>query len=155
MVDVWDLDGLIRRRSGCRCRTTMTMNWDDKRKAVVCVFVDFFDLLVFRLAILVLGSLGTINIVGVQLLVFLFLIFGHLLPELTFLCRQTLPLLADCLGKISLPLLLCRSIRRCNIFSLLAIFTTLPSEEDESIFWTLDVVFVSFFRPSLNEVATA
>ena len=65
MVDVWNLDGLVRRRSGYRCRTTMlTMNWNDERKAT-CVFVDFFGLLVFRFAILVLGSLGTINIVGV------------------------------------------------------------------------------------------
>ena len=64
MVDVWNLDGLIWRRSGCRSRSTVTMDWDDERKAT-CVFVEFFSLLVFRLAILVLGSLRTINIVGV------------------------------------------------------------------------------------------
>jgi hypothetical protein len=59
MVNVGKLDGLIR-WSGCRCRTTMAINWDGKGKAT-CILFEYLVLLVFRLAILVLGSLWTIS----------------------------------------------------------------------------------------------
>lgn len=156
MVDVRNLNRLIRRRRWSGRRTTMmTRNWNDKRNARSLLLLALLhQLLVLRLAILVLGSLRAINVVGVQLLVLCLLVLRQILPILALLCRQTLPLLADRLGQICLPLLLRWPLRcgSCLLLRLLAILAALASEKDKSVLWTLDVVLVALLRPAFDDV---
>lgn len=104
----------------------------------------------------ILRTLRTIHVVWVREFVFRLLLLGQILPEFALVRRQTLPLLADRLRKIGLPLLLgwalqCRSL----VLRLLTIFAALTSEEDECILGALDVVLVAFLRPAFDDVTTA
>jgi hypothetical protein len=161
VVDVGDLDGLVRRGSGCRCRSTVvTRNHrENEGNALRIGFVvplapTALGLLALRPAVLVPGALWSIDVVGVHLLVLLLLLLRQLLPILPFLCREALPLLADRLGKICLTLLLRRSISgRCLLLSLLTVLATFTTEEDEGVFGSLDIVLVALFRPSLEVTA--
>lgn len=99
-------------------------------------------------AILVLGSLGSIDVVGVHLFVLLLLLLRKLLPILTLLRAQALPLLADSLGKIGLALFLGRTIR--NAIFLLTIFAALATEQNERILRSLDVVLIALLWPALD-----
>jgi hypothetical protein len=56
--------------------------------------------------------------------------------------------------KDGLPPHLRLSVCLRNIFSLLAIFTAFSSEEDESVFWTLDIAIVTFFWSTFNKFTT-
>lgn len=159
LVDVGDLDRLVWRGSGCRrgpAVVTMLGRGQNERKVLI-IFVDVaaatLRLPALRPAILVLGSLGSVDVVGVQLLVLLLLLLRQLFPVLPLLSGQALPLLADGLGEISLTLLLGRHVRRRFLLSRLAVFATLAAEKDESILGSLDVVLVSLLWPTLD-VAT-
>jgi hypothetical protein len=113
--------------------------------------------LLLRPTILILRTLRAIDIVRVHLLVLLLLLLRQILPIRPLLRSKTLPLLADRLGEIGLTLLLQRAVGHVGRFlrCLLPILTTLPSEEDERIFGTLDVVLVSLLRPALARIAAA
>jgi len=104
----------------------------------------------------ILRTQRTIHVVWIRELVFRLLLLGQILPEFALVSRQTLPLLADRLGKIGLPLLLGRALQCCSlVLCLLAIFATLTSEEDECVLGALDVVLVAFLRPAFDDVTTA
>jgi hypothetical protein len=105
-------------------------------------------LLCLGAAILIFGSLRTIDVVGVHLFVLLLLLLGEFLPILALLRGQAFPLLADGLGKIGLSLLLGDAIR-CFSLCLLTILATLATKEDKGVLRTLDVVFVTLLRSAL------
>jgi hypothetical protein len=100
-------------------------------------------------AFLVLGPLRAIHIIGVHLLVLLLLLLGEILPVLTLFRGKTLPLLADRLGQIGLPLLLAEAVD-CLGLGLLAIFTAFAAEEDEGVLGSFDVVLVALFGTTLE-----
>ena len=165
-VDVRELDGLVRRRSRSRGGTSMVPGkGNDVLQArtfrgmkLTLVHVHRLPTLLIQLVppVLVLRALRTIHVVGVRHLVFCLFRLRQILPEFAFVRRQTLPLLADRLGKIGLPLLLGRALQcRSLVLCLLAILATLTSEEDESVLGTLDVVLVAFLRPAFDDVTTA
>ena len=108
-----------------------------------------FGLPVLESTILIFGSLGTINVIGVHLLVFLLLLLGELLPILTLLGREAFPLLADCFGQIRLALFLAEAID-CLSLGLLAIFTAFAAEEDEGVLGAFNVVLIALFRSTLD-----
>ena len=107
-------------------------------------------------SLLVLRALRAINVVRIGDLVLGLLRLGQVLPVFTLVCRQTLPLLADRLGKIGLPLLLSWALQSGSlVLGLLAILAALTSEEDEGVLGALDVVLVAFLRPAFDDVTTA
>lgn len=113
-----------------------------------------------RSPLLILRPLRSIYVIGIHLLMLLLLLLRQLLPIMSLLRRQTLPLLADRFGKIGLSLFLGRAghdtvnRRRGVLLGLLAILAALSSEEYECVLRPLDVVFVAFFRPALDVTAT-
>jgi len=107
------------------------------------------------LAVLILGSLRSIDVIRVHLFVLLFSILCHLLPFLTLFGRQTLPHLTDGLGEIGLSGFLDGTLCFGSVLFCLAIFTALAAKEDERVLGTLDVVLVALLRPALDGVATA
>ena len=107
-------------------------------------------------SLLALDARRTINVAGIGDLVFGLLCLGQVLPVITLVCRQTLPMLADRLGKIGLPLLLGWALQSGSlVLRLLTILATLTSEEDERVFGALDVVLVAFLRPAFDDVTIA
>ena len=74
----------------------MMTSWHRENKGKTLRFLmTTLGLLVLRAAILVLGALWTINVVGVHLLMLLLLLLGETFPVLPLLGSQALPLLAD------------------------------------------------------------
>lgn len=100
--------------------------------------------------VLRLGTLRTIDVIGVERLVLLLLRLRQLLPLLPLLRRKVLPLLTDLFAEIRLALLLyrCRDLLR-----LLSILTAFASEQDERVLWPLDVVLVAPLRPPFPDIA--
>lgn len=74
----------------------MMTSWHREHKGKALGFLmTTLGLLVLRPAILVLGALWTIDVVGVHLLVLLLLLLRQTFPVLPLLGSQALPLLAD------------------------------------------------------------
>lgn len=111
------------------------------------VFMKLLNtLLVPDLPILISHSLRTINIIRIHLLVLFLLLFRQLLPVPPLVGGKGLPLLADRLGEIGLSLFLVNSGGSGG----LSFFDTFPPEEDEGVFRTFDVIFVTFFGAALS-----
>ena len=102
------------------------------------------------------GFLRTVNVVRVHRCMIPFFNLCETFPALPFFCRDHLPLLADQLGQICLPLLHWRG--GCTILDIFgagkssAILTPLLPEQHEGIPGTLDVILVSLSRVSLNGI---
>jgi hypothetical protein len=144
--------------SGSRCRTTMLagrLDRDGKRKmvskfgiALLIAFVGTPGFAGFRTSVLVLCTLGAIDVIRIQLRMLLLLLLRHVLPPLLLFLRQSLPPLADRLGKIRLTLLLRRAVS--DRLGSLSFFAALAAEEDEGVLWSFDIVLVTLFRTALN-----
>ena len=76
----------------------------------------------------------------------LLLLLREFFPVVTLFGGQTLPLLADHLGEIGLTLLLAGGVGRLG----LTIFAALATEEDECVFWPLDIVLIAFLGTTLE-----
>ena len=106
------------------------------------------------LRLLVLVPLGAVDVVGVHSFVLLLLLLCEVIPVLLLLRGKALPLLGDRLREVRLALLLDRPGRSVLLLlRCLALLALLPSEENESILWPLDVVVVALLRPPLPDVA--
>lgn len=101
----------------------------------------------------ILAPLGSVDVIGVHLFVLLFLFLGQLLPVDTFFGRESLPLLADRFGQISLALLLRWPIECCFLLGCLTFFAAFPSEEDKGVLGTLDIIFIAFLRSAVDFAA--
>ena len=97
---------------------------------------------------LVLGTLRSVNVVGIHLLMLLFLLLRHMLPILPFLRGQALPLLANRFREVRLTLLFDGGVGGALL--LLAILAALAAEQDESILWSLDIILISLSGPTLH-----
>ena len=134
-------------------------SWHREHKGKTLRFLmTALGLLVLRPAILVLGALWTINVVGVHLLVLLLLLFRKIFPTLPLFRRETLPLLTDHLGQIRLALLLDRCRRSAlavlRTLCAAAFLTAFPPEQDKSVLGTLDVILVALAWSSLYGITT-
>lgn len=97
---------------------------------------------------LVLGTLRSVNVVGIHLLMLLLLLLRHVLPILPFLRGQALPLLTDRFREVRLTLLFHGGV--CGTLLLLAILAALAAEQDKRILWSLDIILISLSGPTLD-----
>lgn len=108
----------------------------------------------FPLLLPIFAPLGSVDVIGVHLLVFLFLLLGQFLPVETLLGREGLPLLTDCFGQICLALLLCWAVERCSFLECcLTVFAAFSAEEDERVLGALDIIFVALLGSALDVAA--
>ena len=157
-----NLDGLAGRRwRGCRDGATVLGGGgrhgegEDEGDGVLRVGLVVELAALAFLSLLVLGSLRTIDVVWVHLLVLLLLFLCEPLPVETFFGGQGFPLLADGFGQVCLALLLSWAIHRRSsvVLSELTFFAASPSEEDERVLGALDVVLVALPGSALDVAA--